>query len=82
MSNQVVQTALLPADARSLGQPLYCRIAHADMTTITEIWPSTWAAGEAPLNEAAAAAGSGTHVGIIPRALTQEPLTWWSGEEA
>jgi hypothetical protein len=71
-------TSLIPAGAQSVGCPIACRVTGggADSYVIAEVIGSSFGP-DAPTNNAASVAAGRFSPGIIPRDLTQEPLTWW-----
>jgi hypothetical protein len=73
---KTVETSALPNPG--VGAPLCVRVSstNPDTFSIAEYHAALWARGYGPHDEAAVAAGPLWPV--MPRELTQEPLTWWT----
>jgi hypothetical protein len=72
-------TSLVPAGAQSIGCPIACRVTGGGAASyvIAEVIGSSFGP-DAPRDNAASVARGEFHPGIVPRDITQEPLTWWT----
>jgi len=75
--NVTCDLSLVPAGAQSIGSPVCCRLTGSDpdAQTIVEIVETSFLPGSAPRDNAASVAAGIYSPGIVPRSITNEPVS-------